>query len=136
MWEAKSSIQKRLSLQKHNRNLRRRLTLLNREIEDYTSKLTRQNWENTCNYMELQIGSAKTWNLLRYLLDPESSKTIQRHNLSKIIRTYPGTEKDLLQEIQDIYVGDTTPNEQLHPYAGEDNQYVDRPITVAKYERC
>lgn len=65
MWEAKQSLERRLQRQKLNRNLRRRLAALNREIDGYANQLTRQNWYRTCDSMEPQVGLAKNWSILR-----------------------------------------------------------------------
>ncbi|XP_077539808.1 uncharacterized protein LOC144152414 [Haemaphysalis longicornis] len=131
MWEAKQSLQRRLSKQKLNRNLRRRIAYLNREIEEYANELTRQNWYSTCNRMDSEMGLGKTWNILRYLIDSQECKTTQRHNLSKIIHDYPRSDKDLLEEIKNRYIG-SNPKENLKPYEGTPNPELDRPITTAE----
>lgn len=129
MWEAKQGLQKRLRKQKLNRNLRRRLAALNRDIENYANQLMRQNWYSTCDSMESQIGLAKTWNLLRCLIDPESSKTTQRHNLSILLHRFEGSDKELIETIRQKYIGDCSA-EVLPPYSGTGNETMDRPLTV------
>lgn len=107
LWEARSSLQERWKKQRHNRNLRRRIARLDRDIEDHANRLSRQQWESTCSSMEGQLGLSKTWNLLRCLLDPYNTKTVQRQNLTKIIHGYPGTTGEMLNEIKDRYIGNT-----------------------------
>ncbi|KAG0419117.1 hypothetical protein HPB47_004355, partial [Ixodes persulcatus] len=131
MWEAKQGLQKRLGKQKLNRALRRRLAILNKTIENYASQLSRQNWHSTCDSMELQMGLARTWNILRYLINPDKSKTTHKHNLSKILHTYQGTNDDLIKEVRNRYIG-TNPKEQLRIYAGASNETLDHSFTTAE----
>ncbi|KAG0421412.1 hypothetical protein HPB47_002672 [Ixodes persulcatus] len=131
MWEAKQGLQKRLGKQKLNRALRRRLVILNKTIEDYANQLSRQNWHSTCDGMELQMGLARTWNILRYLIDPDKSKTTQKHNLSQILHTYQFTNNDLIKAVRNRYIGNN-PKEQLRIYAGASNDTLDHPFTTAE----
>ncbi|KAG0439854.1 hypothetical protein HPB47_016503 [Ixodes persulcatus] len=131
MWEAKHSLHQRLQTQKLNRTLRRRLAILDRDIEDYADQLSRQNWHSTCDRMEHEIGLAKTWNILRCLIDPDNSKTTQRHNLNILLHKFKGSDTELIKSIKDRYIGDS-PREVLPPYTGQDNDLLDRPITVSE----
>ncbi|KAG0421782.1 hypothetical protein HPB47_002347 [Ixodes persulcatus] len=55
--------------------------------------------------MQGQLGLKRTWLLLRHLLDPTSSKHEQQHRLNKFLHQWPGTEDELLQELQSRYIG-------------------------------
>lgn len=131
MWQAKTSMEKRLKSQKWNRNLRRRIARHNKEIEEYALKLSRQNWESLCDKMDGNISLARTWSLLRYLLDPDECKTAQRQNLHKIQHKHEGTEQELLDEIRSKYIGDTE-KVPLHGYCGIPNDRLDEPITESE----
>lgn len=126
LWEARDSLQEKWRGQRLNRNLRRRIARLDRDIEDHANRLARQQWESTCSSMEGQLGLRKAWNLLRCLLDPDSSKTLQRQNLNKITHTYNGTD-----EMQNRYIGTTT-RETQEDYTGKDNPTLDEEITEAE----
>lgn len=115
MWEAKKSLEKRWKKQKHNKSLRKEIVTLSKNIEKYAEQLCRQQWEEKCDAMEKQIRFSKTWNLLRCLIDLDASKTAQRQNLSTLLHKYKGTEEELIQEIKQRYIGNTT-KEQLSPY--------------------
>lgn len=107
--------------QRHNRTLRKKIAELNREIEEHAQHLCRQKWEETCNDMDNQLGLAKTWNLLRYLLNPEETKTAHRQNINKIIHAYKGTEQDLLKEVAVKYISQAKPI--AHPnYTGRNQR--------------
>ncbi|KAG0421872.1 hypothetical protein HPB47_002267 [Ixodes persulcatus] len=75
MWEAKSSMQGSLRIQRHNRNLRRKIAKLSKEIEAHANKIMRQQWQDSCDGFGRQLGAPKTWNILRHLLDPDGTKT-------------------------------------------------------------
>ncbi|KAG0429942.1 hypothetical protein HPB47_023151 [Ixodes persulcatus] len=85
MWEAKSSMQRRLRIQRHNRNLRRKIAKLSKEIEAHANKITRQQWQDSCDGFEHQLCAPKTWNILRHLLDPDGTKTAQKNKMSEIL---------------------------------------------------
>ncbi|KAG0424684.1 hypothetical protein HPB47_028093 [Ixodes persulcatus] len=106
LWEAKSSMQKRLRNQKGNRNLRRRIAKLSTEIETRADKVTNQQWQDTCYGFDSQPNVPSSWNVLRHLLDPEGSKTAQRNKMSEIIRRHKGSADDLFEEIRRRYIGD------------------------------
>lgn len=131
MWEAKEGLQRRLAKQKYNRSLRRRLARLNKEIEDYANHLAQQTWHNRCDEMDRQMGLAKTWNTLRYLIDPQMSKTTQKQNLSKIIHKFEGSDEELVREIRNRYVGND-PRVKLKDYEGPSNPKLDEPITLTE----
>ncbi|KAH7972657.1 hypothetical protein HPB52_014791 [Rhipicephalus sanguineus] len=99
MWEAKRSLQERSKRQRHNRSLRKKIAKLDRDIESHAQQLCKQQWESTCSNTENQLGLAKTWNLLRYLLDLEETKTAYRQNVNRIIHAYKGSEQDISREI-------------------------------------
>ncbi|XP_042145538.1 uncharacterized protein LOC121835420 [Ixodes scapularis] len=79
--------------------------------------------------MQGQLGLKRTWLLLRHLLDPTSSKHEQQHRLNTFLHQWPGTEDELLQELQSRYVG-VPRTTSLPPYAGSSNPLLDSDITV------
>lgn len=131
MWEAKQSMERRLRTQKWNRTLRRRLARHNKEIEDYSFKLCEQNWGNKCDQMEGEMNLARTWGMLRHLLDPENSKTQSGIRLAKARQAFDGGDDDFMQKLIENYVGEThqTP---LPDYDGAHNEALDAPITEAE----
>lgn len=131
MWEAKESLRRRWKVQKHNRSLRKRIASLNREIEAYAQQLRRMKWEDKFNDMDRQIGAAKTWNILRNMLDPENTKLAHRHSINRLIHTFQGTEQDLLQELRNKYFPQT-PLINHPDYRGQPNESLDRDIEEAQ----
>lgn len=131
MWDAKRSLQERWKRQRHNRSLRKKIAKLNRDIESHAQQLCQQQWESTCTNMENQLGFAKTWNLLRYMLDPEESKTAYRRNINRIIHAYEGSEQDILRELTERYVS-SAGSEQHPDYRGAVNEDLDSPISESE----
>lgn len=131
MWEAKEGLQRRWKNQRHNRTLRRKIAKLNRDIEQYAQQLCRQQWEEKCNDMDNQIGMAKTWTILRHLLNPDGNKLAERHNINRLIQRYQGTEQDFLNEIKKTYISQALP--VTHPdYTGLANDDLDNEIGEAE----
>lgn len=57
--------------------------------------------------MDNQLGLAKTWNLLRYLLNPEETKAIYKPNIHNVIHAYGG--QDFLREVTQKYISQARP---------------------------
>ncbi|KAG0431826.1 hypothetical protein HPB47_021412 [Ixodes persulcatus] len=74
MWDARRGLIKRWRRQKLNRKLQLRIAKLTAEAAEYAEELTRSNWGQTCNMMQGTLSTAKTWSLLKHLLDPMKSK--------------------------------------------------------------
>lgn len=62
--EAKQSMLKRWKTQRLNRRLRKRIALLNREIEEHARYLQQQQWDELCNTIDGRIKRGGNWNLL------------------------------------------------------------------------
>lgn len=85
--EAKQSILARWKGQRLNRRLRKKIAILNKEIEEYCRVLCRQQWDEVCNSLDGRIRKGSGWGLLKHLLDESGSKSkpAQRSLLCKII---------------------------------------------------
>lgn len=131
MWEAKQSMERRLKNQKWNRNLRRRIARHNKEMEDNTFRLCEQNWANKCDEMEGSMNLSKTWNILRHLLDPASSKTQSGIRLAKARHAFVGNDDYFMKKLIETFVGETS-RTPLPDYGGAPNEALDAPITEAE----
>lgn len=91
--------------------------------------VTAQQWYSLCTQMGGSMNAARTWNMLRYLLDETKSKTFR--NLAKFLHQYEGDHDELMQALQDRYIGEKVPIEDP-PYTGAENQSIDAPFTEAE----
>lgn len=74
---------------------------------------------------------AKTWTILRHLLNPDGNKLAERHNINRLIQRYQGTEQDFLNEIKKTYISQALP--VTHPdYTGLANDDLDNEIGEAE----
>lgn len=128
MWSRKSNLEKRLKAQRWNRNIRRELARLNKEIETYAIKLNEQNWHSKCDEMQANMSLSKTWSLLRHLIDPSKSKMQASTNQVKARHGFVGTDDELISELQETYLGKTE-SEVFKDYEGPPNPDLDAPIT-------
>ncbi|XP_037579724.1 uncharacterized protein LOC119462449 [Dermacentor silvarum] len=131
LWRKKHELNLRLEQKRGDRNLRRQLAALNKEIEEYALTLTKQNWSSICEQMDHKIGSARTWHLLRHLLDPDKSKLEAREQLQKLVYKYEGTTDELIAEVRDRYLS-CVGSGSLPEYSGLGNPDLDSPITVGE----
>lgn len=133
MWEAKRSLQDRWKRQRHNRTLRRRIARLSRDMEEHALQVCKTQWEEICNGMENQLGRAKTWHLLRHLLDPEETKTSHAHKLNKLLHDYKGTHADFLDDVRSRYFQSRSPlAHSAYAWEGEGNAELDEDFSVAE----
>lgn len=107
MWAPRHSLTKRWKRQRRNRNLARRIAKLNKEISEYVTKLSRENWLKICDGHQGQLSVGKTWKLLRHLIDPTGSKTASNRAMAKVLNTYNGDGDKLIKALEERYLQTT-----------------------------
>ncbi|KAH7940934.1 hypothetical protein HPB49_008177 [Dermacentor silvarum] len=131
MWAARHSLAKRWKRQRCNRKLARQIAELNNEISEYVAKLSKENWLQVCDGLQVQLSVGKTWKLLRHLIDPAGSKAANNRLLTKVLNTYDGNGDRLMKALEDHYF--QTERGQ-HPipreYTGPSNEDLNRPFTI------
>ncbi|XP_077548311.1 uncharacterized protein LOC144161527 [Haemaphysalis longicornis] len=133
MWAARHSLTRRWKRQRHNKKLVKRIAVLNKQIAEYAAKLCQENWLSTCDGLQGKLSARKTWCLLRHLIDPMSSKTATNRNLTKILNTYKGDGRRLLEDLKAKYLK-TERGQYSMPerYGGPENEEMDRPFTMTE----
>ncbi|KAH7959489.1 hypothetical protein HPB49_011458 [Dermacentor silvarum] len=129
MWAARHSLTRRWKRQRHNRKLAKRIAVLNKQITEHAAKLCRENWLKTCDGLQGKLSKWKTRCLLRHLIDPLSSKTATNRNLTKVLNTYKGDGRRLLEDLKAKYLKTEkgqypVPERYERPY----NEELDRPL--------
>lgn len=135
LWAARTGLCNRWQKQRHNRRLRRRIAHLDRTIEQHTTALARQQWEQLCSGLSGQLGCKQSWHLLRHLLDPASAKLVARQQLQRVVRAYPGDTPSLMADLSAKYLQllpPGTPPPPLASYSGAPNPVLDADITEAE----
>lgn len=107
LWEARRSLLRRWKRQRQNRKLRIRIANLNKEAAKYAAHLSQQNWHHTCDSLNGRLSTSKTWNLLRYLIDPSKSRGSASKTLQTILHQYPGSTEDLMETLKTRYFPDS-----------------------------
>lgn len=131
LWQARSSIHNRWRNQRLNKKLRIRVAELDQQIATYAQKLTSQQWNQICDDMRGQLSLSRTWQLLRYLLEPATCKSAQREKLLRLAHQFQGSNDDLLQALQKTYIA-SHPS-KVHPdYTGPETPTMDAPILEAE----
>lgn len=130
LWESRRSLLKRWKNQRLNRNLLRRIAALAEEANQYASKLATEGWIQFCSSLQDTLSTAKTWVILRNMLDPENSKSVTSKTLQRITNDFSGTDEELIQFLKNRYIGEDT-NTTRSPinYTGVKNERLDAPIT-------
>ncbi|KAH7983351.1 hypothetical protein HPB52_011371 [Rhipicephalus sanguineus] len=111
---ARTSLTNRWNKQRHNRRLHRRITALDRETEAHTIALARQQWEQLCSELSSQPGCKQSCHLLRHLLGPTSTKSINRQQLQDVIQACPGDTSSLMADLAAKYF-QLLPSDGLSP---------------------
>lgn len=137
MIEARQSLQRRWKRNRTNRNLRKRIARLGREIEAYSQQLCRQQWHAICKEADGQLHASRTWKLLRHLRDETQSKSFQRHRLGQILHSAIKHRGE--QGVRDYLNNKYLPKaaQSTHPgYAGADNPELDVDIEESEVRRA
>lgn len=114
-----------------------RIAKLTATAEFYAGELTRHNWRQLCNKLQGNLSTAKTWSLLRHLLDPTQSKAISQQTIQRILHNHPGSDDEILEELRARYIGDFEPAQGQPPtYSGSDNYDLDKPITITEVQQA
>ncbi|KAG0430469.1 hypothetical protein HPB47_022671 [Ixodes persulcatus] len=117
LWEARHGLIKRWKCQKLNRKLKKQIAAITVEALEYATQLARSNWNKKCTDLQGKLGTKDAWQFLRHLLDPSKSKRNTSQSFQKIVRDFPGTNQDLLEQLKLRYIG-LSPDEEYHDYEG------------------
>lgn len=130
IWEARRCLTKRWSRQKHNRKLKLRIARLTQQAVEYATALTRNNWIGKCNSLSGALSSRNTWRILRYLIEPRSTRGESARNLRCAFHTFQGTNQELAQALENRYFC-TAIDEDVASltYEGEANEALDAPYS-------
>ncbi|KAH7982215.1 hypothetical protein HPB52_003445 [Rhipicephalus sanguineus] len=135
LWAARTGVRNRWHKQRPNRRLRRHIAHLDRTIEQHTTALARQRWEQLSSWLSGQLGCKISWHLLRHLFDPASANSVSRQQLQRVVWANPGDTPSLMAELSDKYLQllpPGTPPPLLASYSGAPDQDLDADITEAE----
>ncbi|KAG0423111.1 hypothetical protein HPB47_001096 [Ixodes persulcatus] len=128
LWEARHGLIKHWKRQKLYRKLKKRIAAITAEVLEYATQLACSNWNKKCTNLQGTLGTKDAWQFLRQPLDPSKSKSNTSQSLQKIVRDFPGTNQDLLEQLKLRYIG-SSPDEEYHDYEGEPSPELDAPIS-------
>lgn len=66
---------------------------------------TQNNWKHLCDRMQGTLGTAKTWALLRNLIDPNQTNATSSKTLQNFLRQTPGDEAAIIELLENNYLG-------------------------------
>lgn len=129
--EAKRSIKARWKTQRTNRRLRKKIAILNQQIEAHCKVLCTQQWHEVCSEADGQLHKGRTWGMLRHLLDGTKTKSYHHNTLARTLHraiTELG-EREVGKSLDAKYLP-VSPTDRHPEYAGTDNDVLDRDIEV------
>lgn len=85
----------------------RRIAALAEEANEYASKLATEGWVSFCSSLQGTLSTAKTWTILRNILDSDKSKSATNRTMQKIAEDFPGTDDDLIKAVKVRYIGES-----------------------------
>lgn len=107
LWEARRSFLRRWKGHRHNKRLRTRIALLNKEAAEYAAQHCRQKWLEMWDALQGRLSTSRTWQILRYLIDPTKSRSVASNTTQATIHQFPGTQEDLVWELRARYIPPT-----------------------------
>ncbi|XP_072144467.1 uncharacterized protein [Dermacentor andersoni] len=129
LWEARRGLIKRWKRQKHNRKLRLKIAEITTKAEEYAAQLARTNWQHFSDSLNGTLSTARTWHILKALIDPTKTKAENNKSIYRLIHQFEGTDEELLDKVRVKCFGDTNPAAYTGDYRGRENPSLDRPIT-------
>lgn len=129
LWEAREGLLKRWKRQRLNRKLRLRIEQITEEAKNHAAELTQQNWVQFCTSLKGTLSTAKTWAILRCLIEPDKAKSATSRTLQEIAHNFPGNDQDLINALIIRYLGSDSVRPCLLKYEGEPRPAMDAPIT-------
>ncbi|XP_070394046.1 uncharacterized protein [Dermacentor albipictus] len=137
MLEAKRSILQRWRTQRLNRRLRKKIALLNKDIEHHCVVLSNQQWDEVCARADGSVTYGKTWNLLKHLLSKGQTRSSQTKAADKIAKRELKNcnEQEFMARLAERYMPLSSSHENEaeasgSPYTGADNPDLDEPFTL------
>lgn len=135
LWEARRGLTKRWRRQKLNRKLRLRIAEITEKANAYAKELYHNNWRTFCDSLRGTLSTKKTWNILRSLLDPSTTRTETNATLQRLAGEFQGDHDQLIQELKQRYTGERKRDGNSltsQEYTGTPNHELDAPITFAE----
>ncbi|KAG0430094.1 hypothetical protein HPB47_023008 [Ixodes persulcatus] len=133
--EARRGLLRRWRRQKLNRKLKIKIAQLTEETLQYATQLAQSNWHHITNKLQGTLVTARTWSLIRHLLDPTMSKNHTSQTFRMIVHNFKGTNEEILQKLINRYIGEA-PSTEYPNYDGLPNPKLDRPFTEAEVVRA
>lgn len=135
--EAKNALQAQWKTQKLNRCLREKISELNRQIDEHSETLARQQWDEVCDAVDVQMRSVAKWNLLKHLLGDKQSKTNQQLTIDRLIHNLKNsglTETHIIDELASRYLCTEPASHNDYPPALPENgtDPLSSPFTCAE----
>ncbi|XP_072140714.1 uncharacterized protein [Dermacentor andersoni] len=129
LWEAGRGLTKRWKKQRLNKKLKKKIAEVTKEAEEYAAQLTRQSWQKFSDSLNRTLSTAKTWRILKALMDPTKTKSESNKAIQRLVHQFEGTEEELLEKVRAKCYGQDKPEAYTERYRGEENSDLDRPIT-------
>ncbi|XP_037529286.1 uncharacterized protein LOC119406625 [Rhipicephalus sanguineus] len=83
--ESKQALLLRCKGERFNRRLRKKISELNKAIEDHCRTLCKQQWDEVCDSIDGQTRNGKARRLLKHLLDEGCKRSNRRHTLARAL---------------------------------------------------
>ncbi|KAL1468139.1 hypothetical protein MTO96_025646 [Rhipicephalus appendiculatus] len=101
-----------------NRKLKIRISKLVKEAQEYSERLERKNWHDTCNKIQRTLSTKRTWVILKTLLAKKETKSAAKQKVHRLIHNHPGEVGDIVKEVKEKFLG-TERNINVHSRFGE-----------------
>ncbi|KAG0444253.1 hypothetical protein HPB47_014002 [Ixodes persulcatus] len=132
LWEARRGLTKRWKRQRHNK-IRTKIQELTKVAEDHAVDLARNNWYGICDSIHGSLCTARSWHLLRALIDPTKTKSVTDSRIAELVYELPSDTERIMDQLARNYLCLERAEETLE-YLGRENSELDRPVSVAEFE--
>ncbi|KAL1474576.1 hypothetical protein MTO96_020563 [Rhipicephalus appendiculatus] len=113
LWEARRGLAKRWQRKKCNCKLKIRISKLVKEAQEYSERMQRKNWHDTCNKRQGTLRTKRTWAILKVLLAKKETKSSAKEKVHRLMHNHPGEAEDIVKEVKEKFLG-TERNINVH----------------------
>lgn len=132
LWEARRGLTKRWKRKRHNKKIRTKIQEQTKVAEDHAVDLARNNWYRILDSIRGSLGTARSWRLLRALIDPTKTKSVTDSRKAELI-WLPSDTEHIMDKLARRYLCLERVEETLE-YLGREKSELNRPVSVAEFE--
>ncbi|KAH7974247.1 hypothetical protein HPB49_012727 [Dermacentor silvarum] len=101
---------------RQNKKLRKRIREISYKAAEYAADLCKESWLDLCDSLQGTLSTRKTWQLLRHLIDPMTSKSETNRSMARTLNNYEEEVDKLMEDLKNKYIKTEKSKDRPGPY--------------------